>query len=255
MKIFLSYAHNDERIAQRIRNYLTHHGVDIDFVMSDMTTGSNLKSSINDAIANSDAVLFIISKNTEKSEWMSQEISLAIYNKTNGKNIRLIPLRVDKNAEIPFFLKSYSYLDLSNNADFESAMSRLVIGLHKKMTTSAEEELSIQAEGIKLEAESLKMKELQYDDYKKFKNRQVIFITMISMLLSAIIVSISLVGWLAKIEFSQIQLILALLMVILISALGAIFYLRKIKYNSHEIIKKIDELSDAVRKMEARHGK
>ncbi|GKX48654.1 hypothetical protein Pcaca03_35420 [Pectobacterium carotovorum subsp. carotovorum] len=234
---------------------MTHHGVDIDFVMSDMTTGSNLKSSINDAIANSDAVLFIISKNTEKSEWMSQEISLAIYNKTNGKNIRLIPLRVDKNAEIPFFLKSYSYLDLSNNADFESAMSRLVIGLHKKMTTSAEEELSIQAEGIKLEAESLKMKELQYDDYKKFKNRQVIFITMISMLLSAIIVSISLVGWLAKIEFSQIQLILALLMVILISALGAIFYLRKIKYNSHEIIKKIDELSDAVRKMEARHGK
>ncbi|EFH6051719.1 toll/interleukin-1 receptor domain-containing protein [Escherichia coli] len=255
MKIFLSYAHDDERIAQRIRNYLTHHCGDMIFVMSDMTTGSNLQSSISDAIANSDAVLFIISKNTEKSEWVSQEISLAIYNKAKGKDIKLIPLRVDKNAEIPFFLKSYIYLDLSDDADFESEMSRLVIGLHKKMTTSAEEELSIQAERIRLESEYLKVRELQYNDYKKFKNRQIIFITMISTLLSAIIISISLVGWLAKIEFSQIQLILALLMSVLSSTLGAIFYLRKVKSNRHEIKKKIDELSDAVRKMEARHGK
>ncbi|MFP1821058.1 toll/interleukin-1 receptor domain-containing protein [Lonsdalea quercina] len=255
MKIFLSYAHNDERIAQRIRNYLTHQDMDMIFVMSEMTTGSNLQSSINDAIANSDAVLFIISKNTEKSEWVSQEISLAIYNKTNGKDIKLIPLRVDKNVEIPFFLKNYIYLDLSDDSDFESAMSKLIMGLYKKKTTSTEEELSIQVERIKLEAKYLKLKELQYEEYKKFKNRQVIFITMISMLLSAVMVSISLVGWLAKIEFSQIQLISALLIAVLSSTSGALLYLRKTKSNTSEIKKKIDELGDAVRKMEARHGK
>lgn len=238
MKIFLSYVHNDEHIAQKIRNYLTRHSVDMAFVMSDMTTGSNLQNSINDAIASSDAVLFIISKSAEKSEWMSQEISLAIYNKINGKDIKLIPVRVDKNAEIPFFLKNYIYLDLYDDADFESAMSRLVIGLDKKTTISSEDELSIQAERIKLESEYLKVKELQYDENKKFKNRQVIFITMISMLLSAVIVSISLVGWLAKIDVSQLKFILALLIAVLSSTLGAILYLRKIKSHRHEIIKK-----------------
>ncbi|HHQ6589240.1 TPA: toll/interleukin-1 receptor domain-containing protein [Serratia fonticola] len=255
MKIFLSYAHDDERIAQRIRNYLTHIDADMTFVLSDMTIGSNLQSSINDAIASSDAVLFIISKNTEKSEWVSQEISLAIYNKAKGKDIKLIPLRVDKNVEIPFFLKNYIYLDVSNDADFESAMSRLLLGLNKKTTTLAKDELSIQAERIKLETEYLKVKELQYEEYKKFKNRQMIIITMISTLLSAVIVSVGLIGWLAKIEFSQFQLILVLLLGVFSSTLGAIFYLRKVKSNRNEILKKMDELSVSVRKMEAHHDK
>lgn len=255
MKIFLSYAQDDERIAQRVRNYLTHHGVDMSFVMFDMTTESNLQSSINDAIADSDAVLFIISKNTEKSEWMSKEISLAIYNKANGKNIKLIPLRVDKNAKIPFFLKSYMYLDLSNDVNFESAMSILVMELHKKTTTSAEEELLIQAEKIKVESEYLSIKKLQYDNYKRNKNRQIVFITIISILLSTIIASVSLVGWLTKIEFSQIQLLIVFLIAIVSSTLGVIFYLVKVISTKHVIIKKIDELNEAVRKMEARHDK
>jgi len=251
MRVFLSHSVLDTAQAHRIRNYFSHHNTDVSFVMPDMTTGSNLQENIYDSINNSDAILFLISKNTEKSEWMSQEISLATYNKLKGKDIRLIPLLLDKDVEVPFFLKNYLYLDISDNTKFQDAMLKLTHALNKKTNTTMNEELSFQAERIKIEEDYLKIMKLEHQEYKKHQSRQLFLLLMISTTMSAALVSLSLVGWLAKIEFSQFEWIFGLLVGIFSSALGVLFYLKKAKSNRAEILKRIEDLNNTLTKMRA----
>ncbi|HDZ1111610.1 TPA: toll/interleukin-1 receptor domain-containing protein [Klebsiella pneumoniae] len=103
MKVFISYSHADVQMAQRLKNYLLRENIEVLNDKFNVSTGSNVLSSISQAIDNSDAVLFLISKNINKSEWAQQEISLAVTSKLNGRNVKLIPVLIDRHAAIPFF--------------------------------------------------------------------------------------------------------------------------------------------------------
>lgn len=130
MKVFLSHTSDDAQIARNIRNYLTQRDIHVFDDKADISMGSNFASSINEAISSSDAVLFIISKKTDKSRWVHQEMALALNNKLKGKEVKLIPIVVEKNSEIPFFLKDYLYLDISKGQDFESGMAKIIQSLN-----------------------------------------------------------------------------------------------------------------------------
>ncbi|NYY80697.1 hypothetical protein DMH27_19980 [Raoultella planticola] len=51
--------------------------------------------------------MVLISKNINKSEWAQQEISLAVTSKLNGRNIKLIPVLIDKTQPFHFFKRLY----------------------------------------------------------------------------------------------------------------------------------------------------
>ncbi|BFM06941.1 toll/interleukin-1 receptor domain-containing protein [Halioxenophilus aromaticivorans] len=255
MKVFISHTNEDAHIAIKIRNYLVHSDIDVFDDKADISMGSNLASSINEAIDASDAVLFIISRNTDKSRWVHQEMSLAISNKLNGKSVKLIPIVVEKNSEIPFFLKDYLYLDLSRGQDFETGMSRLIEGLRSDKKTSIQQDLEAKVTSIEIEKELLKIKSLEHEEFRKFKSRQMFFIAMIATLVSSVVVSIGLLGWVAKIEYSNFEWIIAFLVGAMASMLGSLLYMRKDRPHKDELVRKIDELHNSLKEMEARHDK
>lgn len=255
MKVFISHASEDTQIAQKIRSYLANKDIDVFDDKTDISMGSNLASSINEAISSSDAILFVISKNTEKSRWVNQEISLAINNKLKGKDVKLIPIVAEKNSAIPFFLKDYVYLDLTRSQTFDSGMSRLLESLSSDKKTSIAQDLEAKVANIEIEKELLKLKSLEHEEYKKFRSRQMFFITMIATFVSSIVASAGLLGWVAKIEYSNFEWVLAFLVGAAASMLGSLLYMRKEQPHKDELLKKIDELHASLKDMGARHGK
>lgn len=255
MKVFLSYSYDDYKVAQKVRNYLVDHGIEVFDDKSDIATGANLTASINEAINNSDAVLFFISKRADKSRWMQQEMSFAVSNKFQGKEIKLIPIVIEKNVEVPFFLKDYVYLDISITSNFEEAMARLIEGLSSSQSTSVAQDLAAKILNIEIEKKLLKLKSLEHEEYKKFKTRQMFFVSMIVTLISAIVASVGLLGWVAKIDYSNFEWVIAFLVGAIASMVGSILYMRKEKPHKDELIKKIDDLHQSLKKMEAHNGK
>jgi len=253
MRVFLSHSYEDNDIAKKVRNYLAHHDLDVFDDKSDIATGSNLKASINQAISASDAVLFFVSKNSEKSQWVQHEMSLAVNNRLKGKDVKLIPLVLDKNAEIPFFLKDYLYLDMSKSNDFDISMKKLIEGIKSEQKTSAREDLEAKVADIEIEKEFLKLKYMEHEEFKKFKTRQMFFVSMIVTLVSAIIVSIGLLGWVAKIDYSHFEWIIAFLVGSMATMFGSILYMRKERPNKEELNRKIDDLHKMIKELGVRN--
>jgi hypothetical protein len=182
-------------------------------------------------------------------------MSLAVNNKLKGKDVKLIPVVAEKNSEIPFFLKDYLYLDLTRGQDFDFGMSRLLESLASDKKTSIAQDLETKVANIEIEKELLKLKSLEHEEYKKFRSRQMFFITMIATLVSSIVASVGLLGWVAKIEYSNFEWILAFLVGAAASMLGSLLYMRKEQPHKDELLKKIDELHASLKDMEARHDK
>ncbi|MFQ1225263.1 toll/interleukin-1 receptor domain-containing protein [Klebsiella pneumoniae] len=255
MKVFISYSHADVQMAQRLKNYLLRENIEVLNDKFNVSTGSNVLSSISQAIDNSDAVLFLISKNINKSEWAQQEISLAVTSKLNGRNVKLIPVLIDRHAAIPFFLKDYIYLDMTEGNDFEYSMSLLMKGLMDKQTTSIEDEQAIKIQKINIDREILRIKNIEYENYKNFKTRQMFLIALTTTLFSAFAVSIGLLGWLVKVEYSQLAWLIAFSTGVLVSMVGASLYIRKEMKNRDETIRKIKEAYDSIKNMESLNDK
>lgn len=255
MRVFISYLHADVLVAQKLKNYLVCHDIDVLDDKYSINTGSNLLVSINEAINRSDAVLFLISKDTDKSELAQQEISLAVTNKLNGRDIKLIPIVIEKNANIPFFLKDYIYLDMSDENGFEQAMSLLMKGLMIEQTTSVEDEQAIKIQNIMFDRKALRLQSIEYENYKKIQSKQMTLFALLTILISALVVSIIFLGWFAKVEYSQLAWLIAFSIGVMVTMIGAFLYVRKELRKSDDIIRKIKEANGLINKMESFNGK
>lgn len=255
MSVFLSYSFDDHQVVQKVRNYLVHHGIEVFDDKTDISTGENITASINEAINSSDAVLFFVSKNSDKSRWVHQEMSLAVSNKLKGQNVKLIPIVIEKNAELPFFLKDYLSLDISGSSSFDSAMAKLIAGINSGKNTSVEQDLAAKISNIEIERELLKLKSIEHEEHRKFKSRQMFFVSMIATLVSAIVASVGFLGWVAKIEYSNFEWILAFLIGAMASMIGSVLYMKKEEPHKDELLRKIDEIHNSIKNMEAHNDK
>ncbi len=126
-------------------------------------------------------------------------------------------------------------------------MSLLMKGLMDKQTTSIEDEQAIKIQKINIDREILRIKNIEYENYKNFKTRQMFLIALTTTLFSAFAVSIGLLGWLVKVEYSQLAWLIAFSTGVLVSMVGASFYIRKEMKNRDETIRKIKEAYDSIK--------
>lgn len=255
MNVFFSYSQNDKEVVNRVKERLYKNGFNVFDQNNDVSTGSNLLSAINSAINDSDAFLFFISKNTEKSHLMQQEISLAVSNKLNGKEIKLIPIKLDETVEIPFFLKDYFYLDASGPSGFEVAMEQLITDLRKENKSSIKNDQAIKFEKLKIERELFLIESIQRDEYEKYKTRQISFITAMVVMVSLLIASLGVFGYFININNYYFELLVAFCIGVCVSMFAANSFMRQKNQNTDEVLRKINELNELVRRMEARNGK
>ncbi|MDX1523353.1 MAG: TIR domain-containing protein, partial [Anaerolineae bacterium] len=92
---FISYASQDQALAERIYTDLQNSGVRCWYAPEDMKIGDKIRPSIDQAIRLQDKLLLILSENSVQSEWVGDEVEHALELEKERGELVLFPLRVD----------------------------------------------------------------------------------------------------------------------------------------------------------------
>lgn len=145
MTVFISYSHRDNDIATKISGRLEKTGFDV-FVDNKIPVGSDIYSEIGKGIAKADAVIIIVSKNTRSSYGVMNEDVLLTHPLLSfmykGKMPLLIPLVVDKETEIPRYLRDLNCLLIPDRENLIDALDQIVaiLKMHEQKLIEHENE-------------------------------------------------------------------------------------------------------------------
>lgn len=90
VKIFISYSSKERNIADKVKQALESHGVSCWMDLKSIAPGNDYTKDIPPAIRSADAVVLILSKAAQESEWVPGEMEIAIKRK-----VMIIPLQID----------------------------------------------------------------------------------------------------------------------------------------------------------------
>ena len=168
MRVFISYSHKDKDIVRQIADGLRQHGVEVWLDEDLIAPGEKWIDKINEAVEGSDAILVIMSRNTAGSRFQASEIAFAIATQRKDPGKWIIPVLVDKQADVPFFLKDISYCDLSSEDQYAKNFSSLIQTLSRPPRSGHDVRVSDRRliEAIKAEKEILRH-DLEALDRKK----------------------------------------------------------------------------------------
>jgi TIR domain-containing protein len=92
MKVFLSYSHRDDALASKLAQALESEGIGVWYGGRDILPGDNWAEKIAKALADSDAIVVLLSRNALESPSVKREIEYALGVK--DYRYRLIPVVV-----------------------------------------------------------------------------------------------------------------------------------------------------------------
>lgn len=125
-KVFISYAHGDKQSVLDLYHQLKAGRAKLWLDQFELSPGALFQQEIETALRASDAVLMVLSHNSNRSKWVSFEGAM-FYGQGNKKPI--IPVVLDEEgkslaSELPF-LKGRLYVDLSNPQAREESVTKL----------------------------------------------------------------------------------------------------------------------------------
>lgn len=131
MKIFLSYSADDRRIAEEIQLAMVGAGYTVFFDRESLPAGTDYHQRIENAIANSDVMVFLISETSVKpGSYALTELKFARA-KWLHPGSRVLPVRLDRTpwTAMPPYLKSVTVLEPEGNipAEVVDAVRTLLI--------------------------------------------------------------------------------------------------------------------------------
>ncbi len=144
--IFLSYSSKDLNTARFLEQYLIKiNGVDVFLAESNLIIGE-LSNALMNKIKNCDMFIVLISKNSQDSAYVQQEIGVA-----KGAAKTIIPLVLDNEARPEAMLQGISYFPIYNESKRNEQLSRIYGHITKKaQERSMESALAIAAIGVAL---------------------------------------------------------------------------------------------------------
>lgn len=137
---FLSYAHQDEPLAQRLHADLQAQGVRCWFAPHDMKIGAKIRPTIDQAINQQEKLLLLISEHALQSVWIEDEVEAALEHERRERREMLFPVRLDESISHTSQawaakLRRTCYIgDFTNWVDqetYEQAFERLLRDLKK----------------------------------------------------------------------------------------------------------------------------
>lgn len=93
-RVFISYSHKDADTVSWLEPALQAHGIHV-WVDQNSNIGSSISKSVRDEIARADRVLVCLSRNSIRSDWVSQEIVIALERERAERSTILLPLKLD----------------------------------------------------------------------------------------------------------------------------------------------------------------
>jgi hypothetical protein len=113
MKIFLSHSSLDKPFVKRLHEALTLLGISTFFDERDIKVGDDIRQLIELGIDQSTHLIYVISKESLKSRWVQDELSMAKFKAMSGKGVRILPVLIEK-VTLPVGISHIKYADFTN---------------------------------------------------------------------------------------------------------------------------------------------
>lgn len=113
LKVFISYAHEDDEVAVKIDETLKSHGYSSWLYQhrEKNPPGGRLVKKINEALNNADYILALFSIASLNSYWCISEVEAAFIRRNDERRDLLIPIRLE-NVEIPLIYRPILSIDI-----------------------------------------------------------------------------------------------------------------------------------------------
>jgi hypothetical protein len=123
IRVFFSYAYADADRVKKIREYLEMKGFILMGPETSVRIGDDITRAVDNALALSDGIIFVLSRQSATSPWIKKELE-----KARGSGKRLYPIIID-DIELPQEIANIRYADLrEENAD---EMRKLVLAIRE----------------------------------------------------------------------------------------------------------------------------
>ncbi len=201
MNVFISHSHKDKEVVRKIADDLKHQNLSVWLDEDLVAPGEPWAEKLSHAVAQSDAVIVVVSRNTGASQWQTSEIAFAIAAQKRDELKRVIPVLIDRGAEVPFFLKNLLYSDLSDEKAYKQNFPQLINALQKPQS------VTLRADEIdKLRIDSLKAERTLLTQEKEALSRKnTMWTTSVLGALASVIAATStlLVGYLGNLNWGH----------------------------------------------------
>lgn len=124
-RAFISHARADEDAARHLADELERRNLQVVSIDRLVAPGESWVAQLENAISQSDVVFVLVSPESEKSQWLSSEIALAIVQAEKGST-RVVPVLVDRKARPPDLLQSIQGIELFDRERSEHQLDALV---------------------------------------------------------------------------------------------------------------------------------
>jgi hypothetical protein len=114
--VFLSYAHADRLVAERVAAALRDAGLDPWFDAWDLQPGDSIADRVNTALASSDVFLVLLSPNSVSSHWIQAELNSALASELKNRGISVVPALIE-DCDVPAVLADRSMVDMRDDLD------------------------------------------------------------------------------------------------------------------------------------------
>jgi hypothetical protein len=124
-KVFMSHSHKDKYFCRSLARRLNESGIDVWIDEAEMKVGQSLIAMIRDALDNVDFVIAIISSASVESEWVKEELDIAMNRQIKNRRIIVLPVVKDE-CIFPGFLVGKYFADFRKPWRRKNAVEGLI---------------------------------------------------------------------------------------------------------------------------------
>ena len=114
--IFISYCHSDWRYVERLCNKLDEAGINYYIDRNRITWGSPVTDEVLKALYECVALVVIVSKASNMSQWVPFEIGHVFGCRAMGAKKKILPLLTNKTLPLPLYLSNFKRLASTDEA-------------------------------------------------------------------------------------------------------------------------------------------
>lgn len=110
-EVFLSHAHEDKALAEKVKKILEANGVSAFLAHTDMEVSDEWRTEIFRHLETSSALIAVVTRDFSKSAWANQEVGIAF-----EKKLPLIPLLFDGSSVLKGVIEMYQGIPVSESS-------------------------------------------------------------------------------------------------------------------------------------------
>ena len=129
MKVFISHAHSDERLAHKVAAILEQAGLEVWDAKREIMPGDNWAQEVSNALQESEAMVVLLTPDAVRSEWVRREMRWNIEYALGEVRFRsrLIPVvagdpDVLNTESVPWILRHQKIVDLTEHENEEEGI-------------------------------------------------------------------------------------------------------------------------------------